>query len=156
MSVGTEEGKGNRQVREAYPLFQSSGLNFVGNVEGVDLFLDKADVVACDGFVGNVVLKFAEGLGMALAQRLPLLLDGRLPPEAMRKLTDQLANMTDIAEVGGGGPLFGVDGVVIVGHGRARAASVAKAIIMARLVVDLDMVETMRQGLAVLRQPVKR
>ncbi|MCL0044452.1 phosphate acyltransferase PlsX [Dehalococcoidia bacterium] len=155
LSVGTEEGKGNRQVREAYPMFQASSLNFVGNVEGTDFFLDKADVVACDGFVGNALLKFAEGLGMALAHRLPSFLDNRLPPEGLQKLADHLANMTNPAEVGGGGPLFGVDGVVIVGHGRVKSNSVAKAITMAKRVVDLDMVATMREELAALTQPAK-
>ena len=155
LSVGSEAGKGNRQVREAYPLLQGSGLNFVGNVEGVDFFLDKADVVVCDGFVGNVLMKFTEGLGMALAQRLPGLLGERLPPEIAGQVTEDLAAVTNIAEVGGGGPLFGVDGVVIVGHGRSHAASVAGAIRLARQMVNSGMVEAMRRELAVLRQPVK-
>jgi len=155
LSVGTEEGKGNRQIREAFPVFQESGLNFVGNVEGTDFFLDKADVVVCDGFVGNILMKFAEGLGMTLARRLPGLLGEHLPPQAMRQAMEGLAALTNIAEVGGGGPLFGVDGVVIVGHGRARAASVAAAINLARQIVDLGMVEAMRRELAAIRQPVK-
>jgi len=155
LSVGAEEGKGNRQVREAYPVFQGSGLNFVGNVEGVDFFLDKADVVVCDGFVGNVLMKFAEGLGTALAHRLPALLRERLSPEAMSQVTEDLAALTNIAEVGGGCPLFGVDGVVIVGHGCSRAGSVAGAIALARHVVRSGMVEGVRRELAVLRQAMK-
>ena len=154
LSVGTEEGKGNRQIRDAYPLIVNSGLNFVGNVEGTDFFLDKADVVVCDGFVGNVLLKFAEGLGMALSQRLSRVLRDHLSPQSIVQVTDDLALVTNIAEVGGGGPLFGVEGVVVVGHGRARAPSVAEAIAMANKVVKLGMVEAMRRELAALGQPV--
>ena len=62
LSVGSEEGKGSRQVREAYPIFKESGLNFVGNVEGRQLFDGVCDVAVCDGFVGNLMLKFVEGV----------------------------------------------------------------------------------------------
>ena len=150
-SVGAEEGKGNRQIRETFPVFKASGLNFVGNVEGMDFFLDKADVVVCDGFVGNVLMKFAEGLGMALIRLMPKLLRRHLSPGALRQVAGELANMTVFAEVGGGGPLFGVDGVVIVGHGRARAASVVGAINLAHRLVDAGFVDAMRRELASLQ-----
>lgn len=155
LSVGAEPGKGNRLVKEAYPLLQASGLNFVGNVEGGDFFLDKADVAVCDGFVGNVLLKFAEGLGVALALQLPLLLGGYLSSDAMRKVTRDLAALTNAVELSGGGPLFGVDGVVVVGHGRSRANTVAEAINMAKHAVDVDLVEAMRRELAALRATEK-
>ena len=61
LSVGSEEAKGNRQVRDGYQLFKESNLNFIGNVEGMDFFTGKADVIVCDGFVGNVLMKFTEG-----------------------------------------------------------------------------------------------
>ncbi|MBI4200952.1 MAG: phosphate acyltransferase PlsX [Chloroflexi bacterium] len=155
LTVGAEEGKGNRQVREAYTLFKGSGLNFVGNVEGLDLFLNKADVVVCDGFVGNVLMKFTEGLGMALAGRLSELIGKHLPPSALKDLAGKLAALTNAAEIEGGGPLLGVEGIAVVGHGRARAASVAAAIRMARRAVETRLVETMRKELAALRLPVK-
>ena len=104
-------------------MFKESSLNFVGNVEGMDLFLNKADVVVCDGFVGNVLMKYAEGLGMALRRYLPEALGQWLPSQALEGISGELAAITAPAEVGGGGPLFGVDGAVIVGHGRANAAS---------------------------------
>ena len=63
LSVGAEEGKGNELVKNALPLFKKSGLNFIGNVEGYDVCLGKANVVVCDGFVGNVLVKFYEALG---------------------------------------------------------------------------------------------
>jgi len=155
LNIGTEAGKGNELTLKAHDLFLTHVDNFVGNVEACDLFAGVADVVICDGFVGNILMKFAEGLGMTLARWLPGLLGEHLSPQAMRQAREGLAALTNIAEVGGGGPLFGIDGVVIVGHGRARAASVAAAINLARKMVDLGMVEAMRQELAALRQPVK-
>lgn len=154
LSVGSEEGKGNRQVREAYPIFKESGLNFVGNVEGLDLFLDKADVVVCDGFVGNVLLKFAEGMGSAIGRWLPEALKAHLPSGVAGSLGSLLEGVTDLTEVGGA-PLFGVKGIVVIGHGRARAAGVAGAIRMARRVWEADLVEAMQSELSSLRSPVK-
>src|SRR4030042_1461374 len=68
LSVGAEEGKGNDLVKEAYPLLKKSGLNFIGNVEGMDIVFGKANVIVCDGFVGNVLVKYSEGLGHALSR----------------------------------------------------------------------------------------
>ena len=167
LSVGVEEGKGNRQVREAYSLFQASGLNFVGNIEGGDLFLNKADVVVCDGFVGNVMMKFGEGLGSALVKRVSQLLEKHLSSKIMSQVKVELAGLTNTADVvelagltaaakvEGGAPLLGVDGVVIVGHGHSRARSVAGAIAMAGLVVRMGLVEAMRRELAALQHLVK-
>ncbi len=148
LSVGAEEGKGNRQTKEAYPLFKESGLNFVGNVEGMDLFLNKADVVVCDGFVGNVLMKYAEGLGMALRRYLPEALGHWLPSQALEGISGELAAITAPADVGGGGPLFGIDGTVIVGHGRASAGSVAEAAKLAARIVGAGLVDAMRNELA--------
>ena len=150
LSVGAEEGKGNRQTKEAYPLFKESGLNFVGNVEGMDLFLDKVDVVVCDGFVGNVLMKYAEGLGMALRRYLPEALGHWLPSQALEGISGELAAITAPADVGGGGPLFGVDGTVIVGHGRASAGSIAEAAKLAERIVGAGLVDAMRHELAAL------
>ena len=147
LSVGSEEGKGNRQVREAYQLFQSSGLNFIGNVEGVDVPLGRADVVVCDGFVGNVLMKFAEGLGMAVVEYLKT----KIPEEARGMagaIMGELSRLTNAVEHVGGGPLLGLNGVAIVGHGRSKAASVTAAIEVARNSLELGFVETMRRDLA--------
>jgi glycerol-3-phosphate acyltransferase PlsX len=154
LSVGAEEGKGNRQVREAYQLFRQSGLNFVGNVEGMDIPLGKADVVVCDGFVGNVLMKFAEGLGMAVVEYLK----ARAPRGAEKMTVDllgELANLTNYVEHMGGGPLLGLNGVAIVGHGRSKAASVTAAIGMARTALERGLVELMSQGLAQVRLNVQ-
>ena len=148
LSVGAEAAKGNRQVQEAYPILQASGLNFVGNVEGTDLFQDRADVVVCDGFLGNILMKFAEGLSIALAHQLGRLLENRLPAQEVAQLGREVYELTNAVDRVGGGPLLGIDGVVIVGHGRSRASSIAKAIGMAKRTVSLGLVETMREELA--------
>ncbi|MBI4311533.1 MAG: phosphate acyltransferase PlsX [Chloroflexi bacterium] len=155
LSVGAEEGKGNRQVKDAYQLFKQSSLNFVGNIEGIDVFQDKADVIVCDGFVGNVLLKFAEGLGMAIARRLAGAASAGLPPQAMQKLGGELSAMTNIVELGGGGPLFGVNGIAVVGHGRSRAASIANGIALAKKATDLGLVEAIKQELLAIQPQLK-
>ncbi len=152
LSVGSEEGKGNRQTKEAYPLFKESNLNFIGNVEGMDIFLDKADVVVCDGFVGNILMKYTEGLGMALLKHIPDLLGASLPAEVSSQISKKLVEMTSPAEVGGGGPIFGINGTAIVGHGRANGENVAQAIIMAENVVKGGLIEAMSKELAALNQ----
>ncbi len=145
LSVGAEANKGNRQVQEAYPLFEASGLNFVGNIEGHEVFLDKADVVVCDGFVGNVLLKYTEGLGHATARYL----SEALGPDA--PAVQHLRGLASAAE-GAGGVLFGVNGSVVIGHGRSRAESITGAIAMAQRMLELRLVENMRQELALVLQ----
>ncbi|MFQ6026966.1 MAG: phosphate--acyl-ACP acyltransferase, partial [Dehalococcoidia bacterium] len=147
LSVGTEEAKGNRQVQEAYRLLQESHLNFVGNVEGMDFFTDRADVIVCDGFVGNILMKFTEGLGSALAPYLRKQLSALLPAQEVMKLITDLWQMTNLPRTMGG-PLFGVNGAVILGHGSSKADGVAGAIDTARRYVELGLVDSMRQELA--------
>ncbi|MBF8267702.1 MAG: Phosphate acyltransferase [Dehalococcoidia bacterium] len=154
LSVGAEEGKGNRQVRETYPLFQKSGLNFIGNVEGMDVPLGKADVVVCDGFVGNVLMKFAEGLGLAVVQYLKARVS-REGPEVASELLRELTNLTNLVEHRGGGPLLGLNGVAVVGHGRSRAPSVTAAIDMACMALERGLVDMMRRELTQVQQRVQ-
>jgi glycerol-3-phosphate acyltransferase PlsX len=154
LSVGTEEGKGNRQVREAHQLFRQSGLNFVGNVEGIDVPLGNVDVVVCDGFVGNILMKFAEGLGMAVVEYVKANLP-RGAEQAAGGILGELGNLTNFVEHMGGGPLLGLNGVAIVGHGRSKAPSVTAAINMARTALELGLVEMMRRDLAQVQQRVQ-
>ena len=150
LSVGAEEAKGNRQVQESFRLFQESHLNFVGNVEGMDFFTDRADVIVCDGFVGNILMKFTEGLGSALAPYLKDQLATLLSAPEVLKLVTKLWHVTNLPRTMGG-PLFGVNGAVILGHGSSRADGVAGAINTAIRYVDLGLVESMRQELAEIR-----
>ena len=150
LSVGSEAAKGNRQVQESYQLFQDSHLNFVGNVEGMDFFTDKADVIICDGFVGNILLKFTEGLGGALADYLKKNLSQVMPEESVKKIASDLWETTNRPRTVGGGPLFGVNGAVILGHGSCRADGVAGAIGTAVRYVNVGLVDIMRNELATI------
>ena len=147
LSVGAETAKGNRQVQESYQLFQDSHLNFVGNVEGMDFFTQRADVIVCDGFVGNILLKFAEGMGSALVPFLEKQLAGLLKPEEVTEVASTLWQQTNLPRTMGG-PLFGVNGPVVLGHGSCKADGVAGAINTAVRYFRLGLLEGMRDELA--------
>ncbi|MEA3442594.1 MAG: phosphate acyltransferase PlsX [Chloroflexota bacterium] len=142
LSNGAEEGKGNLLVKKAYPLFKESHLNFIGNVEGGGIPFGRANVVVCDGFIGNILLKFCEGLGVAVVERLKTVLDKQIPEEQIKAITNDLFALTHSAEAGG--PIFGVDGVVVIGHGRSKAPQVADAIRMAKMMVETNLVEELK------------
>ena len=150
LSVGAEAAKGNRQVQESYQLFKDSHLNFVGNVEGMDFFANKADVIICDGFVGNILVKFTEGMGGALAN----FVRAQLPQSVERTVVECLANdlweTTNRPRTMGGGPLFGVNAPVILGHGSCLANGVEGAVRTAVRYVNVGLLDIMRQELAVI------
>ncbi len=150
LSVGEEAAKGNRQVQESYQLFRDSHLNFVGNVEGMDFFTNKAEVIVCDGFVGNILIKFTEGLGGALATYLYENLSKVLDERTVQKLAADLWETTNRPRAVGGGPLFGVNGPVILGHGSCRADGVAGAVGVAVRYVEVGLLDIMREELAAL------
>ncbi len=154
LSVGSEAGKGNRQVRETAELLARTKLNFIGNVEANDLVRNVAEVVVCDGFVGNVVMKLTEGMGSALADRLRTRLEGILDETELESVIGEVYDLGNVVEAYGGGPLLGVDGVSVVGHGAARSESVARAIATANLAVRRNLVPALNQELARLRVQV--
>jgi len=151
LSIGAEEGKGNEVIRESFPLFQQSGLNFIGNVEGYDIPSGRANVIICDGFVGNVVVKFNEAMGKTICRWLEDRLKGKLPENDIKDVVAGLLQATNVADAGGGGPLLAVNGVVCVAHGRSRAEGIAMAIGQARQAVELDLVGTLKAELATAR-----
>ena len=131
LNVGEEPEKGSDTVVEAHRLLSSSDLNFIGNMEGRDIPFGQADVVVCDGFVGNVVLKLAEGIGAALFEmikeevgRSPFL---KLAAGLARPAFVNVKRRMDDSEYGGA-PLLGVNGVTIIGHGRSNAKAVYNAL----------------------------
>ena len=135
LSIGEEEGKGNSQVKESYELLKlAKNLNFIGNAEGRDIFSGNVDVVVCDGFVGNIVVKMGEGLAMSLTRMLknvfksnPLaMLGGLLARGAFRKFKRTI----DYAEYGGA-PLLGLKRLAIVCHGKSNSKAMTSAIRMA-------------------------
>ena len=147
LSVGAEAGKGNRQVRETTEMFEQSGLNFIGNVEADDIPKGAAEVVVCDGFVGNIVMKLTEGLGQQLNARLRESLSGKIPESELDALLDEFYSTSNVVETRGGGPLFGVNGVSVVGHGSARADAVERAIGMAKSAVETEFIPQMNRQL---------
>jgi glycerol-3-phosphate acyltransferase PlsX len=133
LSIGTEDTKGNELTLEAFRLCKKLDMNFIGNIEGHDLFKDHVDVVVCDGFVGNVVLKSVESLAVAMFS----MLKRELMHSPQRKLGAYLAKGAFQAlrrrmdpEVYGGAPLLGFNGVVFKAHGSARERAVTSAIRM--------------------------
>ena len=142
LNVGSEETKGNELVKGTAELLRSSDLNFVGMIEPYDLPLGKAEVVICDGFVGNIVLKLTEGLGQAIAEHV------REKPAETTNWLPRCSSMTNQLATFGGGPLLGVNGIAVVGHGAAEASGVATAIKTAKHVYDNDIVAAQQKELA--------
>lgn len=141
LNVGSEETKGNELVKETAELLKSSNLNFVGMIEPYDLPLGKAEVVICDGFVGNIVLKLTEGLGQRIADHIQ-------EKNGNDALADEVRSMTNRLATFGGGPLLGVNGIAVVGHGAAAASGVATAIGTAKHVIENDLVGAQQKELA--------
>jgi glycerol-3-phosphate acyltransferase PlsX len=131
LSIGEEEHKGNMLTREATPLLKDLGFDFIGNVEGRDLFSGNADVIVCDGFVGNVALKVAEGLaemmGRMLRESLSASVSGKIGYVLSRSAFRDFKKRVDYSEIGGA-PLLGVKGVCIICHGRSDANAIKNAI----------------------------
>lgn len=148
LSVGAEAGKGNRQVRETTALLAKSGLNFIGNVEGDDLAAGKAEVVVCDGFVGNIVMKLTEGLGKALSSHMSKSLKGKLSDTDLDAATRDIHDLNNIVHSHGGGPIFGVNGISVVGHGSGDATAVRRAIETARHTHEIDFIPKLNEEMA--------
>ena len=149
LSVGSEAAKGNKQVQDSYQMFEDSHLNFVGNVEGMDFFTEKAEVIICDGFVGNILIKFTEGLGAAFAAFAKKRLSSVTDESTVSKFAAELVQLTNRTRTNGG-PLFGVNAPVILGHGSSRADEILAAINTSVRYVQLGMVDIMRQDLAAM------
>lgn len=150
LSNGEEAGKGNLLVKETYPLLANSGLNFIGNVEGKELFNGQADVVITDGFTGNVLLKSSEAVAKFLVELLREELMGSLQTKIGAMLAKPAFNVLkktmDPAEVGAV-PLLGIDGLVFVGHGRSEAPALVNAIRVARQAVEVDLMTALRAAI---------
>jgi phosphate acyltransferase len=135
LSIGEEETKGNELTKEAFKLISETSLNFVGNVEGQDVLDGKADVVVCDGFIGNVVLKVseavAEGIGVIIKENIGNNPIRKLGYVMMKPAFLILKRRLDYAEHGGA-PLLGVNGISIICHGRSSDRAIKNAIRMAR------------------------
>ncbi|MCC8181016.1 MAG: phosphate acyltransferase PlsX [Planctomycetes bacterium] len=158
LNVGEEKGKGNEVLRSAYAMMEEAPINFVGNVEGGDIFSGACDVVVCDGFTGNAVLKASETWATTMANWMKdaifatwytkiaaLLLQGEL-----KKIKGRL----DYAAYGGA-PLLGVNGVCLIGHGRSRAPAVASALRMAGESVKMRINSLILENIDKMRHSVR-
>jgi glycerol-3-phosphate acyltransferase PlsX len=135
MSVGEEESKGNDLTKEVYKALKEINLNFIGNVEGRDIYNGRADVIVCDGFTGNVALKTSEGLIEAVVELLREELSSNLQAKLGALLSQQsfkrLKKRLDYSEYGGA-PLIGLRGVSIICHGRSSSNAIKNAIKVAK------------------------
>lgn len=139
LAIGEEDTKGNEVTKEAFLMLKQSHLNFIGNVEGKHFFRGIADVVVCDGFIGNVALKMCEGLaemyGQSLKAGLTNTLWRRLGSLLMRPALNDIRKRVDASEYGGA-PLLGINGTCIIGHGSSTPKAVKNAIHMAQRFVE--------------------
>ena len=150
LSNGEEEGKGNSLIKETIPLMENSSLNYVGNIEPKEFMRGHADVAVTDGFTGNLVMKTAESIASYMSDLIRdemtkgprTIVGGLLARPAFGRVRRRL----DPNEVGGA-PLLGVNGVVIIGHGRSNDFAIKQAIRQARLAVDNDIVGAIKAGI---------
>ncbi len=151
LSIGEEEHKGNALTHAATPLLKQLALNFIGNVEGRDLYTGLADVIVCDGFIGNVALKVSEGLVEVFRHMLKESLSSTITRQVGAALAKnafaELKKRTDYSEYGGA-PLLGVKGVCIICHGRSNANAIMNAIRVAAEYSAQRVNEKIEEGLA--------
>ncbi len=159
LANGEEETKGNEQVLRTHQLLKANaeilGLNFIGNVEGRDIPAGGADVVVCDGFVGNVVLKLSEGLAETLMgmlrTQMTSSLTSKLAAAVLRPGLRKIFRRMDYAEYGGV-PLLGVNGSAIISHGRSNAKAIKNALHVARQTAETNVAGAIAEGLARLQK----
>jgi glycerol-3-phosphate acyltransferase PlsX len=150
LSIGEEETKGNELTREAHRLLKGGPLNFIGNIEAQDVYSGQADVIVCDGFTGNIVLKVSEGLVEMVEDLLREEIRanlGGIGSFFSRKAFRHFRKQVDYSEYGGA-PLLGVAGVCVVGHGRSSAKAVENAVGLASRFAECGFVERIEQEIA--------
>jgi len=150
LNVGEEESKGYALTSDTKKLLDQSNLNFIGNVEGKDIFKGSADIIICDGFIGNILLKFAESI-------IPFL-KAKFKDYASKSLTNKLRTATLRTpfkealksanyELAGGLPLLGIDGISIIGHGSSTALAIKNMVLQAKLMYDKNLVQKIKEAL---------
>lgn len=150
LSIGEEDSKGNEVTKEAFKLLKASPINFIGNVEGRDVYSGEADVVVCDGFIGNVALKISEGVADTIKKLLLKEIGGsflgRLAYPLIAAPLLKLKRKIDYAEFGGA-PLLGVNGICMICHGRSSAKAIKNAIRRAKSLAESRMTDLIRQDI---------
>jgi glycerol-3-phosphate acyltransferase PlsX len=158
LSVGEEESKGNDLTRMAHQLLKSAPVNFVGNVEGRDVYAGQADVIVCDGFTGNVTLKISEGLvetvERLLHEELSSTFGTRVGYLLSRQAFRRFRRRVDYAEYGGA-PLVGLNGLCVVGHGRSSAKAVRNAVAMTARFITEGLLQKLAQDVALFSHAIR-
>jgi glycerol-3-phosphate acyltransferase PlsX len=150
LSIGEEDTKGNEVTKEAFRLLKASPLNFIGNIEGRDFYSGNADVVVCDGFIGNVALKISEGVAETIKKLLLKEISaswlGRLAYPLIAAPLLSLKRKIDYAEFGGA-PLLGVNGITMICHGRSSAKAIKNAIKRAQALAEFKLHELIQRDI---------
>lgn len=150
LGIGEEDTKGNEVTKEAFKLFKASPLNFIGNIEGRDVYSGVADVIVCDGFIGNVSLKISEGLADMMKKLLMKEISrsrlGRLAYLFLAGPLLRVRRRLDYSEFGGA-PLLGVNGISVICHGRSSAKAVKNAIGRAKILAESRLIERIQQDI---------
>ena len=151
LSNGEEAGKGNELVKETFKLLESSGLNFISNIEGKELFGGEADVVVTDGFTGNIMMKSSEAVAKlitdTLKQELMRSFSTKLGAMLAKPAFSKIKSLVDPSEVGAA-PLLGIDGLVFVGHGRSDAKAITSALLLAGSAIRNDLLGHLRNDIS--------
>jgi glycerol-3-phosphate acyltransferase PlsX len=150
LSNGEEEGKGNELVKETFPLFKNSSLNFIGNAEPKEFFGGEVDVIVCDGFTGNILIKVSESVSKLLLEIMRKELTGSLVTKIGAGLAmpafKNIRNALDPRQIGAA-PLLGIDGLIFVGHGRSDALALVNSIKRAKDAVDAGLLPSLREAI---------
>jgi len=154
LNIGEERTKGTEVVIDAYGMIEQEVPNFIGNIEGRDILTGKVDVVVCDGFIGNVLLKFGESIFTALDKKLRKMIGNKpfayLGAFLLKPVLKAIAREFDYQEYGGV-PLLGINGVSIISHGRSSPKAIKNAIGVAKMMVDRQINEIIKYELKVHR-----
>lgn len=151
ISNGEEAGKGSELVKESYPLLEKANLNFLGNVEGKEIFNGKVDVAVTDGFTGNVFLKATEAVAKLLIEKIrETIMGGNLPTKVggalVRPALGSIRKMLDPSEEGAA-PLLGVNGLIFIGHGRSDAQAIKSSVRVAKIAAETKVLDAMKSAI---------
>ncbi|MCJ7650977.1 MAG: phosphate acyltransferase PlsX, partial [Candidatus Lokiarchaeota archaeon] len=151
ISNGEEAGKGNQLVKDTYKLLEKSNLNFIGNLEPKELFAGEADVVVTDGFTGNVLVKGSEAISKfmldVLKESLMSSITTKIGALLAKPAFEKVKALIDPSEIGAA-PLLGLDGLVLVGHGRSDARAITSSLILAQHAIKSNLIGKMRDGIS--------
>ena len=150
LSIGEEDGKGNEIVKEVFQMLKASHINFIGNIEGKEVYRGNADVIVCDGFTGNIALKISESLAAMIGTNLKRMFQSnwasKLSYLLLKPQLDEFKKKVDYSETGGA-PLLGVNGVVIIAHGSSSPKAIKNAIHRACELCEKNINEHIREGI---------